>query len=60
MNTYIMNWSSEQFYHGRLVADNTVKDQTIDSLFELKHFKAPLMLIDTAGNKMGENFDKDG
>jgi ATP-dependent RNA/DNA helicase IGHMBP2 len=59
MNEAIMNWSSDQFYEGRLVADASVKSHTINGLREIKEVKVPLMLIDTAGSKMGENLDRD-
>lgn len=54
-----MEWSSKQFYDGKLVADETVKNHDIKGISKtLKEVKAPLMFIDTAGSKLGENLDK--
>jgi ATP-dependent RNA/DNA helicase IGHMBP2 len=60
MNEAIMEWSSQQFYDGKLVAHESVKSHNINGCVKmLQDVKAPLMFIDTAGSKMGENLDKE-
>lgn len=55
-----MEWSSQQFYDGKLIAHGSVSEHTINGCVkELHEVKAPLMLIDTAGSKMGENLDRE-
>lgn len=54
MNEAIMQWSSRQFYEGKLVAHESVKSHNINGCVkQLEEVKAPLMFIDTAGSKMG-------
>lgn len=60
MNEAIMEWSSKQFYEGKLVAHSSVKTHEISGCVKtLQEAKAPLMFIDTAGSRLGENLDKD-
>lgn len=43
MNELIMNWSNKEFYFGRLIADDSVKNRVFDD------FPYPLVLVDTSG-----------
>jgi predicted DNA helicase len=54
MNEKIMNFSNNEFYGGKLIADTSVKD-TVLSFDENEHLlNSPFDLIDTAGCGFGE------
>jgi superfamily I DNA and/or RNA helicase len=70
MNETIMNWSSNEFYHGKLMADESVKNHLLKDLSNVskQHIEeesddenlseCPLFLIDTTGYDMPEiSFD---
>ena len=59
MHSMIMNWSSEQFYEGKLEADSSVSGHNIQQISTLATSPAPLMYIDTEGCQIGENIEKD-
>lgn len=52
MNTQIMNFSSQEFYEGALMADDSVKDHTLPG-------EAPLLWIDTAGAGFEEEAEQE-
>ena len=66
MNEAIMNWSSKEFYHGKLIADNSVKSHLLKDLSNIAKrpnademddenlSQCPLFLIDTTGYDMPE------
>ncbi|CAF3385123.1 unnamed protein product [Rotaria socialis] len=66
MNEAIMNWSSNEFYQGKLIADKSVKSHLLkdlsniskrDSQYEMDDenlAQCPLFLIDTTGYDMPE------
>ncbi|CAF4867221.1 unnamed protein product, partial [Rotaria sp. Silwood2] len=66
MNEAIMNWSSNEFYQGKLIADESVKSHLLkdlsniskrDNIYELDDenlSQCPLFLIDTTGYDMPE------
>jgi len=66
MNEAIMNWSSNEFYHGKLVADQSVKSHLLkdlsnickreneDEIHDENLSQIPLFLIDTTGYDMPE------
>src|SRR5258706_11945597 len=52
MHETIMGFSSQQFYEGKLVADETVREHTIDELPDVQPTPLttkPLIYVDTAG-----------
>lgn len=67
MNEAIMNWSSEEFYQGKLVADQSVQHHLLKDLANIDKRKnleeiddenlseCPLFLIDTTGYDMPES-----
>ena len=72
MNEIIMNWSSNEFYQGKLIADMSVKSHLLKDLsnIERRHdneyeiddenlSQCPLFLIDTTGYDMPEIFYDD-
>lgn len=57
MNEIIMNWSSNEFYNNKLIADNSVAKHLLIDLPHIKHnniTSTAFMLIDTAGCNMYE------
>ncbi|UJR28820.1 hypothetical protein I4U23_010044 [Adineta vaga] len=66
MNEAIMKWSSEEFYHGKLVADKSVRSHLLKDLANISKrdneyevddenlSQCPLFLIDTTGYDMPE------
>jgi superfamily I DNA and/or RNA helicase len=66
MNELIMNWSSNEFYQGKLLADSSVKSHLLKDLVNIvkRHHddepddenlaQCPLYLIDTTGYDMPE------
>jgi superfamily I DNA and/or RNA helicase len=66
MNELIMNWSSNEFYHGKLIADKSVKSHLLKDLSNISRrhneyetddenlSQCPLFLIDTTGYDMPE------
>eukprot|EP01027_Heterolobosea_sp_BB2_P010775 GEZU01015771.1.p1 GENE.GEZU01015771.1~~GEZU01015771.1.p1 ORF type:complete len:457 (-),score=170.22 GEZU01015771.1:61-1431(-) len=59
MNELIMRWSSDEFYEGKLVAHDSVKDHLLSDLPGVDSSEdetvTPLLLIDTAGCDFNEN-----
>jgi ATP-dependent RNA/DNA helicase IGHMBP2 len=67
MNEAIMNWSSKEFYQGKLIADRSVKDhllkdlsnivrrENIEEIADENLSQCPLFLIDTTGYDMPES-----
>lgn len=49
MNSLIMDWSNEEFYNGKLIADASVRDEV------LQDYPNPLVLIDTSGGGVFES-----
>lgn len=49
-----MGWPNSQFYDNKLKADESVCDHTLQQLYENVE-KSIILLIDTAGCKMGED-----
>jgi predicted DNA helicase len=61
MNEKIMGFSSREFYEGLLVADESVKDQTLAGIRGVKKSKAakePILFIDTAGRGFEERLEE--
>ncbi|CAF0979126.1 unnamed protein product [Didymodactylos carnosus] len=62
MNEKIMNWSSNEFYHGKLTAHSSVQHHLLSDLPNIVRHedendnisKVPLLLIDTSGCDMNE------
>ncbi|KAK3594546.1 hypothetical protein CHS0354_023602 [Potamilus streckersoni] len=57
MNELIMQWSSDQLYQGKLVADESVRHhllRDLPSVTECEETSIPLMFIDTAGCELRE------
>ncbi len=61
MNETIMGFSSRIFYHNLLIADESVKDQTLSGLKGVQKMeetdKTPLIFIDTAGKGFEEKLE---
>ncbi|EFA77908.1 AN1-type zinc finger-containing protein [Heterostelium album PN500] len=61
MNQEIMRWSSDEFYHGRMLADNSVANHLLLERSTKNRVATtttcPLMLIDTSGLDMEESAD---
>jgi hypothetical protein len=63
MHETIMRFSSQQFYHGELIADASVKSHTLADLVPLKELAATLPIVefwDTAGAEWHEELERDG
>lgn len=63
MNRSIMEFSSSEFYHGTLVADDRVADHLLSDLPEVETSEftsTPLHFIDTAGAGYDEQIEPDG
>jgi ATP-dependent RNA/DNA helicase IGHMBP2 len=63
MHETIMRFSSQQFYHGELIADASVKAHTLADLVPLKELAATLPIVefwDTAGAEWHEELERDG
>jgi predicted DNA helicase len=61
MNEKIMGFSSKEFYENKLVADESVKFQTLSGLRGIKKTKeteTPLLFIDTAGKSFEEKLEE--
>ncbi|HMV43075.1 MAG TPA: IGHMBP2 family helicase [Leptospiraceae bacterium] len=54
MHEEIMNFSNEYFYHGKLIAHESVKNRTLDSVFGYSEKIPALRFIDTAGTDSEE------
>lgn len=59
MNKQIMAWSSDQFYGGKLQADEKVSGHSINQISNITTNNVPIMYIDTEGCEMGENISKE-
>ena len=68
MNETINNWSSNEMYEGKLIADKSVADQNLmekkqkaigQSKYDITIFSKPLLMIDTAGCYAGESIEED-
>ena len=58
MNEEIMNWSSNEFYEGKLIAHNSVKEILlidIENVKEIDETLTPLFMIDTGNCGIQEN-----
>ncbi len=63
MHETIMNFSSEQFYDGQLIADASVKSHTLADLVDQKELAGQLPIIefwDTAGAEWYEELERHG
>ena len=63
MNDAIMNFSSNEFYEGTLVADHSVAEHRLRDLTGVDPIPLtdqPLMFVDTAGSGMNEQLEPDG
>ncbi|MEO1618385.1 MAG: AAA domain-containing protein [Planctomycetota bacterium] len=63
MHEAIMNFSSEAFYEGSLVADASVKSHQLNDLPDVSESEwttSPILFIDTAGSGMNEKIEQDG
>ncbi|WP_428305130.1 AAA domain-containing protein [Lacipirellula sp.] len=63
MHDHIMDFSSEQFYDGTLVGDETVRTRTLNELVGVEDTpftQTPLEYIDTAGADYDERQEEDG
>ncbi|MEM7456187.1 MAG: AAA domain-containing protein [Planctomycetota bacterium] len=63
MNTQIMDFSSSEFYEGRLVANETVADHLLSGLTGIASSdltENPVQFIDTAGAGWDEELEPDG
>lgn len=63
MHETIMNFSSEQFYDGQLIADASVRSHTLADLVEHKELAGQLPIIefwDTAGAEWHEELERHG
>ncbi|OVE77797.1 hypothetical protein BVX98_01875 [bacterium F11] len=61
MNNVIMEFSSQQFYEGKLIADKTVASHTANQMEGVKESgltKNPLYFIDTAGTGFEETWNE--
>jgi superfamily I DNA and/or RNA helicase len=49
MNEELMEFSNQQFYHGKLIADESVRHWKISQHHDFEYYTKPLVFIDTAG-----------
>lgn len=61
MHEAIMNFSSEKFYEGKLIADESVKSHTADEMPDVQKTDlttVPIVFIDTAGTGYAETWNE--
>ncbi|KAN0039852.1 hypothetical protein ACTA71_007089 [Dictyostelium dimigraforme] len=63
MNHKIMDWSSNEFYNSKMVADKSVSNHLLTTDSKIRHTlttTCPLLMIDTSGCDMEESQDDEG